>query len=323
MKIFLPKPIPEVGLRLLKEAGHTITLYDGQDRMSPEEMIETCRAHDALLGAGFYKLDAVFLEACSHLKVIALFSVGYDNVDVATATRLKIPIGNTPGVLSNATADVAFLLMLAVSRKAFYLYNTIAKGEWGSSDTADLGIELNSKTLGIFGMGAIGLLLAQKCIGAYGMKVIYHNRRRNEEAERKFGAVWVSFDDLLEQSDVLSVHAALTTETKGLFDQKAFLKMKPSSIFINAARGGIHDEKDLTEALKARIIWGAGLDVTNPEPMDKNNPLLFMTNVAVLPHVGSATVEARNGMATLAAQNIIAGLRGERLPHVVNPEIYG
>jgi glyoxylate reductase len=323
MKIFIPKPIPEVGIRLLKEAGHSVTIYDGQDRLTPQAMISACLGHDALLGAGFYKLDAAFLEACSHLKVIALFSVGYDNIDVATATRLGIPVGNTPGVLSNATADAAFLLMLAVSRKAFYLHNTIAGGEWGFSDTIGLGFELNGKTLGVFGMGSIGLLLAQKCAGAYGMKVLYNNRHRNEDAERKSGAVWVPFDDLLARSDVLSLHASLTPETRGLFDQKAFSRMKPSSIFINTARGGMHNEADLTEALRTGAIWGAGLDVTNPEPMDKNNPLLFMPNVAVLPHVGSATEEARNGMATLAAQNIIAALGGQRLPHAVNPEVYG
>lgn len=322
MKVFIPKPIPEIGVRLLKEAGHEVTLYEGPP-LSREEMVGACRVHDALLGAGFSKLDADLLEACRHLKVIALFSVGYDNVDVAAATRLKIPVGNTPGVLSNATADTAFLLMLAVSRKAFYLHNTIAKGEWGTSDITSLGVELNGKTLGIFGMGSIGTLLAQKCAGAYGMKVIYHNRGRNEEAEQKSGAVWVSFEDLLGKSDVLSVHAALTPETKGRFDKKAFSSMKPSAIFINTARGGIHNEQDLTEAVKTGVIWGAGLDVTNPEPMDKNNPLLFMPNVAVLPHIGSATVEARNGMATIAARNIIAGLKGERLPHAVNPEVYG
>ena len=313
MKIFVPKPIPEIGLQLLREAGHTLTLAEGE--WSLRETIEACQTHDALLGAGFYRLDESFLEACRHLKVIALFSVGYDNVDVPTATRLGIPVGNTPGVLSNATADTAFLLMLAVSRKAFYLHNTIARGQWGSPE---LGIELNGKTLGIFGMGSIGTLLARKCKGAYDMDIIYHNRKRNEAVDAR----WVSFDDLLRRSDVLSVHASLTPETRGIFNQQAFAAMKRSAIFINTARGGVHNEADLTRALETGLIWGAGLDVTNPEPMDPHNPLLAMPNVAVLPHIGSATVEARNGMARIAAQNIIAGLRGERLPHVVNPEVY-
>jgi len=322
MKVFIPRVIPDIGLQILTEAGCTITQFTDKRDLSREEMIRYCQQNDALLNVGF-KIDADFLRQCSHLKVIALLSVGFDNVDVAEATRLRIPIGNTPGVLSNATADTAFLLMLAVSRRAFYMHKLIPRGEWGSFEsTTNLGIELNGLTLGIFGMGKIGFELARKCKGAFGMKIIYHNRRPNEKAEKELGASLVSFDVLLEQSDVISLHAALTDETRGLFDQKAFGKMKPSSIFINTARGGMHNEKDLLAALQTGTIWGAGLDVTNPEPMDKDNPLLDMPCVAVLPHIGSATVEARNGMATIAAKNILAGLKGEPLPCAVNPEIY-
>jgi phosphoglycerate dehydrogenase-like enzyme len=154
------------------------------------------------------------------------------------------------------------------------------------------------------------------------MKLIYYNRGSNREAEKELGAVKVSFDELLQQSDILSVHSALTDETRELFDKKAFSKMKPTSIFINTARGGIHNEMDLIDALKNALIWGAGLDVTNPEPMKPDNPLLDMSNVAILPHIGSATIEAREGMARIAALNVIAGLKGERLPFPVNPEIY-
>jgi len=152
--------------------------------------------------------------------------------------------------------------------------------------------------------------------------VIYHNRTKNLKAEKELDAEWVSFDQLLERSDVISLHSNLSEETRGKFDLDAFRKMKRSCIFINTARGAIHNEEDLIEALKKGIIWGAGLDVTNPEPMDKNNPLLTMSSVAVLPHIGSATVEARNGMARIAAQNVIAGLHGEKLLFPVNPEVY-
>ena len=289
---------------------------------SRDELIANCLEHDALLSAST-KIDSVFLNACKHLKVIALLSVGYDNVDVAEAIKLGIPIGNTPGVLSAATADAAFLLMLATSRKAFYLHKKIAKGEWGFFEpTANLGIELHGKTLGVFGLGNIGLEMARRCKGAYGMKVIYHNRSRNEAAEQELGAVWVSFEELLAQSDVLTVHTALTPETKGTFNLTAFEKMKTNAIFINTARGGLHVETDLKIALEQGLIWGAGLDVTDPEPMDPKNPLLDFPNVSVLPHIGSATLETRNAMAQLAAQNIIAGLKGEQLPFPVNPEIY-
>ena len=323
MKVFVTRVIPEIGRQLLEDAGHVVTEWKEKRPLTKEELIEYCLQSDALLSAST-KIDREFLNACKHLKVIALHSVGFDNVDVEEATRLMIPIGNTPGVLSRATADTAFLLMLATSRKAFYHHKRIAKGEWGFFDpTADLGIELDGKTLGIFGLGKIGVEMAKRCKGAYGMKVIYHNRHRNEDAEQELGAIWVSFDELLDKSDVLSVHTALTAETKGTFNLEAFRKMKGNSIFINTARGGIHVEADLKTALEGGLIWGAGLDVTQPEPMDKHNPLLDFPNVSVLPHIGSATLETRNAMAELAAKNILAGLKGERIPFPVNPEIYG
>jgi glyoxylate reductase len=323
MKVFITRVIPEKGLQLLQEAGLHITEWTEKRDLTPAELIAYCKEHDALLSVGPNKINSNFLQECSHLKVIALQAVGFDNVDVSAAIQLKIPIGNTPGVLSNATADTAFLLMLAVSRKAFYMHKQIGKGEWGFFDpTANLGMELTGKTLGIAGLGKIGFEMAKRCIGAYGMKVIYHNRHTNKHAEEILKAEKVSFEELLVQSDVLSVHTALTPETQGMFNKAAFEKMKPTAIFINAARGSIHNETDLINALNEKVIWGAGLDVTNPEPMAAENPLLDMPNVAVLPHIGSATVEARDAMAIMAAQNIIAGLKGERLPFVVNPEIY-
>ncbi|MEP6746430.1 MAG: D-glycerate dehydrogenase [Bacteroidota bacterium] len=305
---------------MLKNAGVRYTQWTEERELSAEELIAHCKNYDALLSVGSNKIDKIFLQASSHLKVIALHAVGYDNVDIVEATRLKIPIGNTPGVLSNATADTAFLLMLATSRKAFYLHKTIEKEEWKFFNPgADLGIELYGKTLGVFGLGNIGYEMAKRCKGAYGMKILYHNRNHNLIAEKDLGAIRVSFDELLDQSDVLSVHTAFTPETKGIFNADAFKKMKSSAIFINTARGGIHNETDLTAALQQKIIWGAGLDVTNPEPMRCDNPLLNMPNVCILPHIGSATEEARNGMSRLAAENIVAGLRGERLPHWINP----
>jgi lactate dehydrogenase-like 2-hydroxyacid dehydrogenase len=322
MKVFVTRVIPELGLRRLLDAGLEVVQWEEKRNMEPQELIDACKSADALLSAGG-KLDAHFLNECKHLKVIALHSVGFDSIDVAEATRLKIPVGNTPGVLSGTTADTAFLLMLAVSRKAFYQHKRILKGEWDFFDpTANLGIELHDKTIGIYGLGSIGYEMAKRCVAMYNMKVIYHNRHINMEAEKELGAVRVSFPELLAQSDVLSVHVPLSQETKGMFDKSVFSKMKPSSIFINTARGGIHNEEDLIQALEEGMIWGAGLDVTNPEPMHADNPLLAMPNVAVLPHIGSATVETRNAMSIRAAENIIAGLAGKRLPYPVNPEVY-
>jgi lactate dehydrogenase-like 2-hydroxyacid dehydrogenase len=318
MKVFITRVIPEIGLKLLTDAGITFELWTEKRDLTQEELIGRCKQFDALLSVGGNKIDKVFLQACPHLKVISLMSVGYDNVDVPEALKTGIPITNTPGVLSGATADTAFLLMLAVSRKAFYLHKKIINGGWGFYEpTADLGIELNGKTLGIFGLGKIGFEMAKRCVGAYGMKVIYSNRGTNEEAERELNASRVSFEQLLQQSDVLSVHTSLTAETKDKFDWAAFNQMKPGAIFINTARGGVHKEEDLIRALEEKLIWGAGLDVTNPEPMHADNPLLQMPNVAVLPHIGSATFETRNAMAEIAAKNIIAAYRNEPLPNPV------
>jgi glyoxylate reductase len=262
-----------------------------------------------------------FLNECKHLDIISQFSVGYDNIDIPEATKLGIPIGYAPGAMSDATADVAFGLMLAVSRKMFYMHKSIAKGEWTYfKPKANLGIELKNKTLGIFGLGRIGMEMAIRCKGAYKMNIIYHNRKRNEEAEKLLNAQWVSFEELLRQSDVLSVHCALNKESLDIFNKDAFSKMKPTSIFINTARGGVHNEKDLLEALNKKNIWGAGLDVTNPEPMDANNPLLSMPNVAIVPHIGSSTEEARNEMARLAALNIVEFYKHNKVPNIVNPE---
>lgn len=320
MKVFVTRVIPAIGVQMMQDAGITVVQWTEKRGLTKEELIFHCRQYDALLSVGQNEIDKAFLYACSHLKVISLLSVGYDNVDVAEAARLAIPVGNTPGVLNNATADTAFLLMLAASRKAFYQHKKIIKGDWNFYEpTTDLEIELYGKTLGIFGLGKIGLEMAKRCTGAYNMNVIYHNRHTNREAEKLVRAGKVSFDELLLQSDVLSVHTALTAETKGKFDQAAFARMKREAIFINTARGAIHNEHDLIEALEHGTIWGAGLDVTSPEPMLPGNPLLNMPNVAVLPHIGSATIEARNGMAVLAARNVIAGLHGEALPNPVNP----
>lgn len=318
MKVFISGNIASVGIKELEENNISITRWKENRQITAEELIAACQDQDALISVGPNKINAQFLKACSHLKVIALHSVGYDQVDVAAAKSLNILIGNTPGVLSGATADTAFLLMLAVSRKAFYAHKKIIKGEWKNYEpTPELGIEVSGKTLGVFGLGKIGLEMAKKCIGAYQMPVIYHNRSRNEEAESEIGAKYVSFEELLAQSDVLSVHTALTPETKGKFTLDVFKQMKPHSIFINTARGAIHNEKDLIQALEEKIIWGAGLDVTNPEPMDKDNPLLSMENVAVLPHIGSATEETRAAMARIIVKNVLAGLKGEKLPFEV------
>lgn len=323
MKVFSSRVIPENGVKLMQKAGLEVDQYAKRVQLNQEKLIEICQKYDAFLSAGPNELNEAFFKACPNIKAISLLSVGFDNVDIPAANKYKMAIGHTPDVVSAATADIAFFLMLAVSRKAFYMSNQIIDGKWDFIEpTANLGIEIYGKTLGIFGLGRIGMDLAKKCRAAYNMSIIYHNRNRNKMAEQELDAQYVSFEELLHQSDVLSVNANLSDKTKNIFDKISFQKMKPTSIFINTARGGLHNEQDLIGALQTGSIWGAGLDATNPEPIRKDSPLLSMPTVCVLPHIGTATIETRAAMADRAAQNIIAGLQGKRMPFVANPEIY-
>ncbi len=318
MKVLVSLNFPPIGIEMLKKEGLEVTTWTNDLPMNREQLITASQKHDILLSSSIYKLDADFLEQNKHLKLISQFAAGYNNIDLKKTSELGIPIANTPNAMSHATADIAFGLMLAVARKMFYMHKTIISGDWGHfRPQANLGMELKGKTIGVFGMGRIGTEFAKRCFGAYDMKVIYHNRTRNPEAEKGLKATYVTFDELLLQSDVLSVHAGLSQETHELFNAEAFSKMKPSAIFINTARGGIHNEPDLIAALRNKIIWGAGLDVTNPEPMKPDNPLLNMENVAVLPHIGSATIEARNEMSRLAALNIVQFVKGEPIENLV------
>ena len=318
-KILVTRLFPETGVELLNDYGFSVTTWNKDRPMTQDELIEKARNHDALYCTLTEKIDKKFLKECSHLDIISQYAVGFDNIDISEATRLGIPIGFTPDAMSEATADIAFGLMIATSRKMFFMHKTILSGEWKYfKPKANLGIELKNKTLGIYGLGRIGMEMAKRCKGAYNMNVIYNNRASNPKAEQELQAEYVDFKNLLLQSDVLSVHCSLNAETKEIFNKAAFSQMKPTSIFINTARGLIHKETDLIEALKTGIIWGAGLDVTNPEPMQHDNPLLNMENVTVLPHIGSATVEAREEMARLAAMNIIEFYKNNQIPHIVN-----
>ncbi|SFH82832.1 2-hydroxyacid dehydrogenase [Halpernia frigidisoli] len=322
MKIFLNKAIPQVGMKILNDSNNEI-IIPAKENISDVEFLKYCKNADVILNVGGNKLDKEFFDNCPNLKAISLFSVGYNSVDIAEATKRKIPVGNTPDVLSRATSDIAFLLMQSVSRLASHNFQKVKDGNWGSFDPMEnLGQELYGKTLGVFGLGRIGFEMAKKCKAAFDMEIIYHNRSRNEEVEKELGAKYVSFEELVKNSDVLSIHANFEAKDSNLFNAEIFAKMKPNLIFINTARGGFQNEKDLYKALKNGTIWGAGLDVTNPEPMEKSNSLLQLSNVCVLPHIGSATIEARNGMAKIAAENAVSFTKGEKMKTCVNPEVY-
>lgn len=323
MKIFINKLIPEVGMKMLARPDIDLVMPENPE-ISYDEWISYCQQCEAILNIGAYKIDAKFFDLCPSVKAVSLFSVGYDQVDLEEATRRGIPVSNTPDVLSKATSDISFMLMLMVSRLASFHSNQVRVGVRFKyfNPIANLGQELYSKTLGVFGLGRIGYEMAIKCKAAYGMPIIYHNRNRNEELEEKLGAKYVSFEELLAQSDVLSIHANYAPEYRGLFNKEVFEKMKDNSIIVNTARGGFINEKDLEEALNMGKVWGAGLDVTDPEPMLPDNPLLKHERVCVLPHIGSATIEARGGMARIAAENIVAFVEGEKLKTCLNPEVY-
>ncbi|MEI9920321.1 MAG: D-glycerate dehydrogenase [Bacteroidota bacterium] len=319
-KILLTREYPSIAKQLLEKEGYEITTWTEPRPMMADELVVYAKKADAILCTITDKITPEFLKECPHIKVLAQFGVGYDNINVPECTKYGIAVGNTPGVLTDATADTAFALLLSVARMTLHVHKQILAGQWRSFEpNRRLGIELKGKTLGIFGLGRIGVEMARRCKGAYGMTILYTNRNNNIEAEKELGARLVSFDELLRESDIVSAHCALTNETRGIFNKDAFAKMKSTSIFINTARGGVHNEEDLYDALVSKQIWGAGLDVTNPEPMRADNPLLSMENVAVFPHIGSATIEARTGMARLAAQNIIGYFKNGVVPNLVNP----
>ena len=305
--VFISRKIPVVANELLEGAGFAVSQWNHPHPMPADQLQQAIEHCEALLCTSSDRIDAAFLRRNTHLKVISTFAVGFDNIDTVSAGEVGIPIGHTPGVLTEATADIAFALMLAASRKLSYLFSLVKENRWKSfGPTAYLGQELRGKTLGIFGMGAIGTEMARLSRAAFGMKIIYHNRRPRPDLEPSLQATYVGFDGLLEQSDVLSIHASLNESTRQIFNAEVFQKMKSSSIVINTARGGLIEEKALVAALQQGTIWGAGLDVTDPEPMHGDSPLLEMENVAISPHIGSATIRARDGMSTLAARNIIS-----------------
>ena len=320
-KVFVTRVIPEVGLSKIRAACDA-EVWQGE-LPPPYDLVKQKLADcDGLLSLLTDRVDPPLLDAAPKLKVVSNYAVGFNNIDVPAATARGICVGNTPGVLTDATADMAFCLLIAAARRVVEGHQYTLAGKWKTWEPlGHLGVDLAGRTLGIVGMGRIGYAMSQRCHGGWGMKILYSDVVKNEPAERDFAARRVDFDTLLRDSDFVSIHTDLNEQTRGMFGREQFQKMKRTAVLINSARGPLVKQRDLYEALRDRLIFAAGLDVTDPEPPASGDPLLELPNVVIAPHIASATVDTRNAMAHIAADNLIAGLTGQPLRAWVNPEV--
>lgn len=317
MKVYVTRVIPSEGLQRVQAVAATEVWPE--DCPPPREvLLEKVRDVDGLLCLLTDRIDAELLAQAPRLRVVSQMAVGYDNIDVAACTARGIKVGNTPGVLTETTADLAFALLMAAARRLVEGDRAVRAGQWRTwSPLYMAGQDVHHATLGIVGMGRIGYEMARRASG-FQMTILYTDQRPNPAAEKDFGARRVELDDLLRQSDFVSLHTPLLPETTKLIGARELALMKPTAILINTSRGPVVDQRALYEALRDGVIAGAGLDVFEVEPVPLDEPLLQLENVVVLPHIGSASVATRTKMAVIAAENLIAGLKGEPLPHPVN-----
>ncbi|MFO7633251.1 MAG: D-glycerate dehydrogenase [Caldilinea sp.] len=318
-RVFVTRIIPDRGLqKVLEQTDATVW----QEELPPPRavLLDWARQADGLLTLLTDKIDAELMDAAPKLKVVANFAVGYDNFDVPAATQRSVLMTNTPGVLTDTTADLAFTLLMACARRIAEGRDYAKNGHWRTwGPMLLMGQDIHDATLGIAGIGRIGLAMAQRARG-FGMRILYHDAMRSEVAEQDLGAVRVSKEELLSQSDFVSLHVPLTPETRHYIDAAALRQMKPNAILINTARGPVVDTMALYEALKVQQIFAAGLDVTDPEPLPADHPLYTLDNALIVPHIASASFETRSKMAEMAADNLLAGLAGNMPPNCLNPE---
>lgn len=318
-RVFVTRAIPDVGLEILGDAGLDVGVYSGELAPDRATLLARVRGCVGLLTLVTDRVDAALLDAAGpQLRVVANYAVGYDNIDVDACTARNVAVTNTPDVLSEATADHAFALLLAVARRIVEGDTLVREDRWrGWGPKQLLGQDIGGRTLGIVGLGRIGAAVARRARG-FGMNVLYHNRSRDDEAEARLGVRYVAdLHDLLARSDAVSIHVPLSEQTRHLIDAEALKTMPPHAILVNTARGPIVDEKALVEGLEHHRLWGAGLDVFEREP-EVEAGLRRLPNVVLAPHTGSATYGARNAMAELAASSIVRVLRGERPDNLLN-----
>lgn len=305
----------------LRESCELVSFDEWNEQTLPAFYQELQDAR-GLIGAGL-KVNEELLDRAPQLKIVSNISVGYDNLDIPALTRRRVMATNTPDVLTDTVADLMIGLMLAVARRIPELDQYVKAGRWTSPTPASqFGVDLHHKTLGIIGMGRIGAAIAKRAHFGFDMNILYHNRSRNEEAERRYQATFCSLEELCRQADFICLMVPLTPQTANLIGEKEFRLMKRTAIFVNGSRGAAVDEAALVQALREGEILGAGLDVFRKEPLGPDHPFQTMPNVVTLPHIGSATAETRRKMALFAAENLVMGLQGKRPPALINGELF-
>ncbi|HEY9603523.1 MAG TPA: D-glycerate dehydrogenase [Allocoleopsis sp.] len=320
-KVFITRRLP-TELEPLQQVA-SVEVWAERQPPPYEVLLEKVKTIDGLLCLLTDRIDRQLLAAGTSLKVISQMAVGYDNIDIPAATQRHLPVGHTPGVLTDATADFAWALLMAAARRVVEADRFTRAGEWQTWDPdLLLGPNVTGATLGIVGFGRIGQAVARRAKG-FEMRILYAGRQRCDvELEQLLGVEFVAFDRLLQESDFVTIHTPLSEDTYHLFSDRQFELMKPSAILVNTARGQIVEPNALYRALSTRQIAGAALDVTEPEPIGMDSPLLTLDNLIIAPHIGSASRQTREKMANMAIENLIAGLKGDRLPYCVNPEVY-
>jgi glyoxylate reductase len=322
-RIYLTRPLPEPAMRLLRDAAVEVRGWDRDDTpVTRDVLLREVVDADGVVCLLTEKMDADVIDRMTRCRVISHVAVGYDNIDVAAATRKGIFVTNTPGVLTETTADMAWAILMATARRVVEGDKFTRSGRWKTWEImAFTGQDVHGATLGIVGMGRIGLAIARRATG-FGMRILYSNRNRVPEAQEQAvgGARHVPLDEMLAQSDFVVISAALTPETRHLIGERELRLMKPTAALINVARGPIVDQRALYRALVDNTIWAAGLDVYETEPVPMDEPLLKLDNVVLPPHLGSASVATRIKMTTTAVENCLAGVRGDVPPNAVNRE---
>ncbi len=317
-RVFVTRRLPELGLQMMAKQAD-LEVWPG-DMPPPADVIrDKVRDCEGLVTLLTDRIDASIMDAGPKLKIISNFAVGVNNIDLPAATARKIRVGNTPGVLTEATADIAMTLMLAASRRLTESCADAKAGRWRTWEPLGwIGQELNGRTLGIVGMGRIGHALAKRCRFGWNMNVLHNSRGPKREIDDELHSRAVDLDTLLRESDFVSVHCDLNDTTKGMFDAGKFALMKPNAVFVNTSRGPVVDQKALADALRSGKIFAAGLDVTDPEPLPPDHELYTLPNCVIAPHIASATVPTRNAMARIYAENLVAGLTDQPMWNCVN-----